>query len=625
MFRNNPFISSQHKSYNMLIKNVLITVAIVSTFLPVVAWSQPYLNLKPPESAPPLAPNAAPPPPQLATSTSVEAPFPGLEHLQGIVILGSTNDFKPEGVSGVSGVTVKGPAFLKEHQELVFKTLSRFLGKPLTPTAMTNLQVDLILLCRHLDRPIVDVFYPGDSQEIVDATVQVMVYEGKFDHVVVKHETKVWFNDSIITNRLHLNHGDSISQRQLLKDVGRMNLNPVFREVDAGYEPGEWSEDGHGTTTVDLDVKERFPLQVFGGYDDYGLRILGENQVFGGFTYGNLFGADQQFTYKYTTDIELDRLQAHTASYVVPLPWWGNNLTISGGYTSVKPDFAAIDHPEVSLTNGWTYQISLRYLIPLPGWFGLNQDISFGYDFKSASTPVQVLDSTIAEYKADIDQFAVDYRAYLRDGIGFSQFTGSGYYSPGDLLGRNSDKDFATFGPGLKSDYYYGRIEGIRAFNLPLGLQLRGRAGLQEASTALLPSEQLYLGGYSILRGYPESVVSGDTGWYASAELHSPLIRTGNLTREHNVPNVNGDMLDIFGFFDTGSVQPIDANLGLVAPGTPATISLDSAGGGLSWRIGGNFQATGSYGYQLKDLPSGTPAPLTKAKGRFDISATLSF
>ena len=431
-------------------------------------------------------------------------------------------------------------------------------------------------------------------------------------------DDKTWFNDKILTNHIHLKPGDSISQDQLLKDVVRLNLNPQFREANVVYEPGEWNPDGQGTTIVDLDVKERFPFRVFGGYNNYGLKILGENQLFGGFNYGNVFGADQQLNYQYTTDLGFDRLQAHTASYVVPLPWWGNTLTIFGGYNMVKPDLSEIGFPAITYNNGRTYQASLRYTVPLPSWFGLNHDISFGYDYKDANTPALFGKVVVNPYKADIDQAVLDYRAYLKDRLGYSQFSGSGYYSPGGLLGANKDSDFATFGPPLKSSYYYGRIEGERAFTLPLGLQLRGKGGWQDASTGLLPSEQLYLGGNTLLRGYPESVESGDQGWYASAELHSPLIRTGNLTRQQNIPNINGDTLDVFGFFDYGSVQPVGPNSG-------SSVTLDSAGGGLIFHISQNFLANVAYGFQLKRLPVGTPSQLTKDKSRLLISATLSF
>lgn len=398
----------------MLIKNLLIIVGLVSILQPAAGLAQ---NSPAPE----------------------DRPLPGLEQLKGIIVLGSTNDFKAEGVSGVTGILVKGPAFLKERQALVSKTLEHYFGKPLTPSAMTNLQTDLVVLCRVLDRPVVDVFFPGDRQEIKDATVQIMVYEGKVDRVVVKHEGKAWFSDRMLTNRIRLKPGDSIAQGELLKDVGRLNLNPQFREVNVAYEQASWTDqsaDGHGTTTVDLDVKERFPFRFFAGYDDYGLKILGEDQIFAGFNYGNVFGKDQQLNYQYTTDLSLDRLQGHSASYVIPLPWWGNTFRFFGNYNSVKPDLAQIGFPAITYNNGRTYQASLRYTVPLPGWIGLKQDISVGFDYKSANTPALFGKVVLNPYKADVDQAAVDYNAYLKDRLGYSQVSGSGYYRREDCWAR---------------------------------------------------------------------------------------------------------------------------------------------------------------------------------------------
>src|SRR5208282_1168675 len=99
------------------------------------------------------------------------------------------------------------------------------------------------------------------------------------------------------------------------------------------------------------------------------------------------------------------------ASYVIPLPWWGNRLTIYGNYNQVKPDLTEIGLPANTITynNGKTYQISLRYTIPLPELFRIKQDFSLGYDFKSANTPALFGKVVLSPYKADIDQAAVDY------------------------------------------------------------------------------------------------------------------------------------------------------------------------------------------------------------------------
>jgi len=603
---------------------------------PPMLLAQDFQRNAPPGSNVPLPTNTAPPGGSPVSPRAGEKPLnANLGQLKGIVILGSIQDFKPEGVGGIQGLDIEGPVFLKDHKAMVSVWTGDFLGKPLTLTALDRLQVNLIRTCRQLDRPVVDVYYP--QQEIIDGVVQIVIYEGKVGHVNVIHLDGKWFNDAYITNHIHLTPGDSISQKQLLHDLDRVNRDPQFLEVSAVYKQGDFSETNSGSTDIDLTAKERFPLRVFAGYDDYGLKVLGENRMFGGFNYGNLFGVGDQLNYQYTTDIQLSYLQAHTASFIDPLPW-GHTLMIYGGYNDVRADLSKIGFSSLH-NSGYTYQASLRYIVPLPhitvpqsvawlldvgsylagGDVELEHDISVGYDFKSADTAIEFGKVTFTPFAADIDQFTLGYRALLRDRIGYSQLNLNGYYSPGEFPGRNTDADFSSFHTGLKSDYYYGRAEGERGFNLPWGLWLRGRGGYQNSSTGLLPSEQLYLGGYAMLRGYPEDIESGDQGYYASAELHSPLIRTSNLTGQKNLPGQpDGDILDIFGFYDYGAVDRI-------RPDTSSYVSLDSAGAGLSYHVSQNLKVDFSYGFQLEHLPPSTLPALSKDHSRAHISATLAF
>jgi hemolysin activation/secretion protein len=587
----------------------------------------------PPAGKPTLTANAAPakstvPPPPEQTSSGTAAVSPvaeeqplnaNLGQLKGIVILGSYQDFKSEGVGGIHGLDIEGPAFLKGHKPMVSVWVGDFLGKPLGPNALDRLQGYLIRACRQLDRPVVDVYYP--EQEIIDGVVQVIIYEGKLGHINVVHKGGKWFSDAYLKNHIHLKPGGSISQERLFRDVEELNRDTQFLEVSAYYKQANFNETNTGSTDIGLTAKERFPLRVFAGYDNYGLKVLGENQIFGGFNYGNLFGVEDQLNYQYTTDIELSSLQSHTASFLDPLPW-GHTLTIFGGYNAVQANLAKIGFS--SLKNaGYTYQISLRYVVPLPHyWAGLDHSISAGFDFKSADTAIQFGQVNFKPFAADVDQFVLGYNARtpLPDRIGYFQFSPNGYYSPGGFLGRNTDADFSSFHRGLKSDYYYGRAEGELGFNLPWGMVLLGRGGYQNSSTGLMPSEEFYLGGHALLRGYPEDIESGDQGYYGTAELHSPLIRTSNLTGQKNLPGqgLDGDLLDVFGFFDFGAVDG-------VRPNSPTYVSLDSFGAGLSYHVSQNFRTDFTYGFELQHLPSATPPALSKDRSRAHVSATLAF
>lgn len=545
---------------------------------------------------------------------------PGLrEGLKGIVILGSLDQFKKQGVTGVHGLEIKGPPFLKGHQAMLSVWVGDFLGTNLTLDVLSNLQTYLIRACRQLDRPVVDVYYP--QQEVVDGIVQIVILEGRVGGVKVDHRLK-WFSEAYLTNHIHFHPGDSISQTKLLHDVAELNRDTQFLEVNAFYKQADFNETNAGLTDIGLSVKERFPLRVFAGYDNYGLKVLGENQVFAGFNYGNVFGVMDQLNYQYTTDVEFASLQSHTASFVEPLPW-GHTLTLFGGYNWVTADLDRIGLSSALRNSGYTYQIGLRYLVPLPHWWNLDHDISVGYDFKSADTAIAFGQLNVTPFAADVDQVALGYRARKSEGaIGYSQINLNGYYSPGGLLGRNTDANFASFHAGLKADYYYGKADAEQGFYLPGMLLLRLRGGYQDSSTGLLPSEEFYLGGNAMLRGYPEDIISGDQGYYGSVELHSPLISMGNLTRAKNIPGMTEglpkDALDIFAFYDYGAVDGI-------TPNVHNFLTLDSFGGGLSYHISQNLKTDFSYGFQLQHLPSSTPESLSKAHSRAHISATLAF
>ena len=76
-----------------------------------------------------VTPNAAPAPAPQPPAEAAQA-IEGGEILRGILIVARAEDVKPEGVTGVRGVVVKGPDFLRgrDFQEL----LKGYLGQPLT-------------------------------------------------------------------------------------------------------------------------------------------------------------------------------------------------------------------------------------------------------------------------------------------------------------------------------------------------------------------------------------------------------------------------------------------------------------------------------------------------------------
>ena len=75
------------------------------------------------------------------------------------------------------------------------------------------------------------------------------------------------------------------------------STNP-FRDVNFIYTPGK----DPGTADLELQVKDRFPIRVFAGYEDTGNDLTGDERFFTGLNATDIFGTDQQLNYQYTTD-----------------------------------------------------------------------------------------------------------------------------------------------------------------------------------------------------------------------------------------------------------------------------------------------------------------------------------
>jgi hemolysin activation/secretion protein len=550
-----------------------------------------------------------------ATATQSTLPIEGATNLQGIVVVDSPLPpaVQLAGVTGVRGVEIKGPAFLRQPQ--FENMLKKHLGAPLTDQSLTKLQSEILDYCRAHNRQVVDVLTP--EQDVVDGTVQIAVVVGRVDQITVTNENRKWFSDSLILGKISLKTNDVVLESRLNDNLNWLNANNYqsleydpfggsFRSVAAnlarGGEPNNPND--IGKTDIRFQVQDRFPLRVFAGYQDEGMQVLGEDQLFAGFNYANVFGLDQRLNYEYLTDSDSDKLSEHVASYVIPLPR-RQELSIMGAYANVNPELSVISPGLSSLTeNGTYYQISGHYSISLPSYKQFDHEIAVGYDFKNTDTPLLFSGSatTLQPNQIDIDQFTLSYSGRIRDGWGVSAFSLQGVESPGGLTGYNNDADFNAMRTGTKAEYTYGRAEFRRETYLspaigqtvaPSRFTWDLTASGQLSDARLAPPEEFALGGYDTVRGYNERVVNADGGWLLRNEIRTPELILGNLTgRQNKVDWIQGLI-----FCDYGRAITKDPNPALLESYEETLLSV---GAGLRYQIADNLCFRLDYGYQLE-------------------------
>src|SRR6202142_3207881 len=315
-----------------------------------------------------------------------------------------------------------------------------FLSRPLTRGDLSRLTRLLVILCRESDHPVVEVYLP--PQDVSGGVVQVVVAVARLGgvHVAGNH----WFADELFTGQVRTRRGQDITGETFLGDVDWLNQNP-FPHVDLVYSRG----DRPGETDALLRVADERPERIYGGYEDTGNHATGLGRAIAGFNLGNLWDRDNELSYQYTRSPDADRLDADSASYVLPLPW---RSTLSALGSWARSDTAAS-----SLFNltGVTWQAGLRYAIPLPVLPGYEQSLAFGLDYKWSNNNLGFGGTQVFSSPASIAQALVTYSGSRSDTRGSTHGSVSAYFSPGGIGGLNRDSNFEVQRAGAAADYGY--------------------------------------------------------------------------------------------------------------------------------------------------------------------------
>jgi hemolysin activation/secretion protein len=530
-----------------------------------------------PAPSPPVLPPLAP-----ASNDSLVL----LPRLTGIRLVRSADLLNSAALPPGQTVVVEGLPWLSLAK--VRSISAGFLSRPLTRGGLSRLTRSLVILCRESDHPVVEVYVP--PQDVSGGVVQVVVAVARLGgvHVAGNH----WFADEIFAGQVRTRPGQDITGEEFLEDVDWLNQNP-FRHVDLVYSKG----DRPGETDALLRVADERPERVYGGYEDTGNQATGLGRAIAGFNLGNLWDRDNELSYQYTRSTDADRLDADSASYVLPLPW---RATLSALGSWARSDTAAS-----SLFNltGITWQAGLRYTILLPVLPGYDQSLAFGLDYKWSNNNLGFGGTQVFSSPANIAQALVTYTGSMSDAHGSTHGSVSAYYSPGGVGGLNHDSNFEVQRAGATADYGYVLAGFSRLERLPGDFTGVLTGSAQWSSARLLPSEQFGLGGEDSVRGYDERIVNGDGGISAQLEVRSPSL---HLLRR--IP----DQTQALVFIDAGR----DWQHGLQPGETEDT--LVSAGPGLRVQIGSHGTVKADYGWQLERLAGTRP-------GRIQLSAVLSF
>jgi hemolysin activation/secretion protein len=406
------------------------------------------------------------------------------------------------------------------------------------------------------------VFVDIPEQDVGDGVVRLRVTEGRVDRLRITG-ARFTPNGQIREALPSLTSGTVPNLPAVQSQLTALNRVSPDRSVVPVLKAGRTP----GTVDVELKVSDRVPVHGSVEFSDRYTSNTSKYRLNTSLSYTNLFQRQHSLSLQYQTAPQnREDVEAYVASYAWRMARWPNTTIALYGLRS-KSDIAALG--DIAVIGDGTV-VGARAIRSLPGIGELSHSLTLGVDFKDFLEDIQ-LDAT-ESLRTPIRYFnwSLAYAGSRRGShasTSFSLGVNFGLRGLGNDTEEFAEKRFRG-SPGYI--YLRGSLQQLR--NLPLGLQIFGRASGQISQGPLVSNEQLSIGGAESIRGYLESTSLGDYGLSGTLEL-----RHGWLALPLRVAH---DAAYVFAFFDMGGVVIHD-------PLPAQTAQFDLASWGFGVRIGG--------------------------------------
>ncbi|MGK6354676.1 ShlB/FhaC/HecB family hemolysin secretion/activation protein [Sphingomonas sp. DT-207] len=557
-----------------VVRASLLALALLGAFASQGANAQDFERRLPkPPPQPPMpevaVPPEAPPPAQDATQLVPE--------LKGLVFVNGPGAVQPEGVAPESvagGIDTRAAPLIATTG--ASDQLRAYLGRPLTRGDLNTITRLVQEAYRAAERPFVDVSVP--PQKVQSGVIQIVVTEYRVGEINVTGNRH--FSTDLIRGMGDLEPGDPLTLPRLRKALDGYNRNP-FLTVNSIVQPGDTT----GTTDVVLEAKDRFPLRVYGGYDNQGVETLGRDEWFVGFNWGNVLGTGQILSYQYTRSFE-GRYASHSVSDVIPLSP-DDRILLFGAYATQKPFLSSVFDSE-----GHSAQISGRFVSDLPMPLGVKSSIQFGVDYKRTDNNLEFLGFRLLDTAVEVFQFPLIFTATIEDRLGQTILENQFVLSPGNITKYNKDEYMRLLVPFSDASYGYDRASITRVTRLPHNFSWIVRGMVQFATGNLPYSEQLAAGGIGSVRGYDPNTALGSEGVMLKTEIDAPAFSVLSKSGQF------ADQLQLGIFLDYANLWQQRR-----LPDSPRNADLASIGASLHYTVGRYLDVELELGHQLMHAP----------------------
>ncbi len=415
-------------------------------------------------------------------------------------------------------------------------------------------------------------------EQILDrGVIDLRVIETLVDHVTVTGHVRL--DETNIRRSLpDLQEGESPNLDTISRALKLANENPA-KKVTLNLQ----SSATVARVDATLNVEEESPWRAALDISNSGTQETGRTNLSVSLQYANLWNQDHVGSISYSSTVEEPgKVSIYGAGYRIPLYAMGDTIDLFGSYSNVDSGTVAAGLLNLAIS-GKGSVFGARYNQSLAKTDDMESKLIYGIDHKNFRNDLLTADQNFGN-SVTVRPLSLTYVVQGPAADGDINLSLSLLRNvPGGAHGREAD--FAEARVGAQADYSMARIGIGFARSLPDGWQLRAQLNGQFTRDALVPGEQLGVGGATTVRGLPERELAADSGLIANLELYTP-----NLCADH--PSWQCRAL---AFYDAAQARRNNA-----LPGELTSTTVGSAGIGLRLAAGRSLNLQVDYGHVVQ-------------------------
>ena len=396
------------------------------------------------------------------------------------------------------------------------------------------------------------------KQEVKDSTVEIVIYEGKINKVLVQGNKNL--STEKFQQRMKMVQDEPALKEQTLERV-LLELNELMGvEVTTVLKPGDLP----GTSDLVMDVTESRPYTVSFDSDNFGSRYTGPVRFGLSMAYANIFTLGDQFATRWTRS-EYGQ-DSYTPFYTIPVNSYGTRVKVA--YTFLENELK--DRLEYLAAGGSLNSVGLELSHLLHKSRTASFTVRTGLDLKTFENEAQGINTT----KDNLMNVSLGFAGNRSD-----SYLGRTFYDLKFEMGlREGDSSRALasraggHGKIFTTQLSITRLQSAKILNSYFTLKFQGQAN----NTRSLSSNLMGIGGMGSVRGYPLSAFQGDRGYNLSAEYTVPF--PWKIKWHRNFPDLS-KVLSVISFVEHGKVFVRKKRAGEVDQ------EITTAGGGLKISI----------------------------------------